>query len=256
MSARRVIVEVLDTATLVATNVPTRLRMIASTTTGPQGATGATGPTGPAGAGFPSGGATGTVLSKLSATNYDTTWATRDSLATDTAWSSRYVAKTDDDLIWIPAPSMGATNGSAALANVNTFFGFGPAWLLDQNTNEQVGTSVVIPDFWATFKCELYWANAASSSGNVRLAVSAGYATAGQQVDGSGRPTRVIFHEYTVAAPTTIAELAITQFPTATNVSNTAGRPLWITPWRRANDASDTLPNDVAIYGVLLTRMS
>jgi hypothetical protein len=48
--------------------------------TGPQGpqgnpgATGATGPTGPAGQGVPTGGTTGQVLTKNSATNYDTSW--------------------------------------------------------------------------------------------------------------------------------------------------------------------------------------
>jgi hypothetical protein len=43
--------------------------------TGPQGPTGATGSTGPAGPGVPTGGATGTILTKNSATNYDTIWA-------------------------------------------------------------------------------------------------------------------------------------------------------------------------------------
>ena len=47
--------------------------------TGPQGIqglTGDTGPQGPAGQGVPVGGATGQVLTKLSATNYDTSWQT------------------------------------------------------------------------------------------------------------------------------------------------------------------------------------
>jgi hypothetical protein len=42
--------------------------------TGATGATGAAGPTGPAGQGVPTGGATGQVLAKNSATNYDTAW--------------------------------------------------------------------------------------------------------------------------------------------------------------------------------------
>jgi hypothetical protein len=44
--------------------------------TGPQGPTGTTGSTGPAGPGVPTGGATGQVLEKNSATNYDTVWIT------------------------------------------------------------------------------------------------------------------------------------------------------------------------------------
>jgi len=44
--------------------------------TGPAGATGATGATGAAGVGVPTGGTTGQVLAKSSATNYDTSWST------------------------------------------------------------------------------------------------------------------------------------------------------------------------------------
>lgn len=44
--------------------------------TGPTGSTGATGPTGSPGAGIATGGSTGQMLVKNSATNYDTTWAT------------------------------------------------------------------------------------------------------------------------------------------------------------------------------------
>jgi hypothetical protein len=43
---------------------------------GPAGATGATGAQGPAGQGVPVGGSTGQVLSKVSGTDYDTTWST------------------------------------------------------------------------------------------------------------------------------------------------------------------------------------
>ena len=45
-------------------------------TTGQQGIQGITGDTGPAGQGVPVGGTTGQVLTKLSATNYDTAWQT------------------------------------------------------------------------------------------------------------------------------------------------------------------------------------
>jgi len=44
--------------------------------TGPTGATGPQGPAGPAGPGVPTGGTIGQVLTKLSATNYDTAWQT------------------------------------------------------------------------------------------------------------------------------------------------------------------------------------
>jgi len=71
------------------TTVPSggRIRVVNQSVTGPQGpqgqqgATGATGPQGPqgdpgpAGAGVATGGTQGQVLTKVSATNYDTTWS-------------------------------------------------------------------------------------------------------------------------------------------------------------------------------------
>ena len=47
---------------------------IASTGPGPPGPQGPTGPTGATGAGVPAGGLAGYVLSKATATNYDTVW--------------------------------------------------------------------------------------------------------------------------------------------------------------------------------------
>jgi hypothetical protein len=54
---------------------------------GPQGPTGATGPTGP---GVATGGTTGDLLVKQSSTDFDTAWATRTTLAADTAFTSAF----------------------------------------------------------------------------------------------------------------------------------------------------------------------
>jgi len=81
-----------------------------STVPGPVGPTGATGPqgtTGPAGPGVPTGGTTGQVLQKASATDYATAWVTPTSLdlteqasnpAAPAAGTLRVFAKTDHGL--------------------------------------------------------------------------------------------------------------------------------------------------------------
>jgi hypothetical protein len=58
---------------------------------GPQGPTGATGPAGP---GVATGGTTGDLLVKQSSTDFDTAWATRTTLAADTAFTSAFAATT------------------------------------------------------------------------------------------------------------------------------------------------------------------
>lgn len=60
----------------------TRVRMTAGTI-GPQGPAGAVGPIGPAGLGVPVGGLTGQVLTKQSATDYDSDWGTPTTGVTD-----------------------------------------------------------------------------------------------------------------------------------------------------------------------------
>jgi hypothetical protein len=74
-------------STAVVTVTPPDQAVINISNSGPQGAAGPTGPTGPqgtagpagpAGTGVPSGGAAGQILTKVSPTDYDTTWQTLD----------------------------------------------------------------------------------------------------------------------------------------------------------------------------------
>lgn len=66
---------------------------------GTQGATGPTGPTGPAGEGVPTGGTTGQILAKASATNYDTEW---------TSSAGRSLALT----VWEPSSNADRSNST------------------------------------------------------------------------------------------------------------------------------------------------
>lgn len=170
-------------------------------------------------------------------------------------FSSRYVSKSDDEVVWISASMLDSAFGSPSRGNPNQWFSFGTAWLFDASNDETVSGSIIVPEFWTTFKFELYWANASSSSGNVVWAPRARFAGDGEQVDGSGTSS-IINVNRTIAAPSTIAELEVTQFPASSNLTNVVGKPLFVAVTRVAADAADTLANDAAVYGILLTRMS
>ncbi len=66
--------------------------------TGPQGPAGAAGPTGPTGQGVPTGGTTGQVLKKSSATDYDTAWAAESGGAADATTTTKGIIKLAGDL--------------------------------------------------------------------------------------------------------------------------------------------------------------
>lgn len=83
--------------------------------TGPAGATGAAGPTGPAGAdgadglGVPAGGATGEVLTKVSAADNDTTWSAVDGLPDQTGHADQYLKSNGTVADWAAVAGGGAT---------------------------------------------------------------------------------------------------------------------------------------------------
>ena len=85
--------------------------------TGPTGATGATGATGDTGPGVAAGGATGQVLSKVSATNYDTTWTTPTVYETAGAVAVHAAVTTSVHGITNTANLLTTTSGLATIAN-------------------------------------------------------------------------------------------------------------------------------------------
>lgn len=105
----------------------------------PQGATGATGAAGAAGVGVPTGGATGQVLQKNSATNYDTVWVTPTATSSPTietlpagctitvlkgtsGWPARPTARPDIIVAWKgpdPSPTIVSSGTGGMLNNVD-----------------------------------------------------------------------------------------------------------------------------------------
>ena len=178
---------------------------------------------------------------------------TLDEFAQDSAFSSRYVSKSDEKYRWVSAPSMGATAGSPSLSavsgggtNLNAI-----AWLMDSSSNECISLSELLPDYWATYHVDLYWGNTSASSGDVGLNVLAKTAGSGEVPDGT---SLVANTTSVVAAPSTQGEIKVSRL--ATSLTNTAGKPVWFRICRDAVAAGDTLANDAAYYALLFTRAS
>lgn len=176
-------------------------------------------------------------------------------LAQAPQFSSRYVSKSEEEYRWIgvsdlsAAPGTSPSMGSTGYAN----YGNGPGWQLDQSTNEGVVGSILLPDYWSTFKVEVWWVNNASSAGDVRLAFWGKWAGPGESPDGA---MTAVDMSRNIAAVATAGQIVASQFPDTTNVTNVAGKAMFFVVFRQADQGADTLANDVGILGVLFTRMS
>ena len=177
---------------------------------------------------------------------------TRADLAQDSAFSSRYVSKSDEEYRWLGAGDMVPVSNLASLGWVGVLYGNDPVWRLDSGILEYLSCSAILPDYWTTFKVELYWTNVAASSGDVSVRLYGNFAGASDTPHGNS----ALSSSQTLTAPVTAGPATVSQFPAASNVTNVAGKPFFLSIGRNGADAADTLANDMGVYGVLLTRMS
>ena len=177
---------------------------------------------------------------------------TADELAQMPQLSSRYVSKTDEEYRWLGAGDMVPVSNLASLGWVGVLYGNDPVWRLDSGILEYLSCSAILPDYWTTFKVELYWTNVAASSGDVSVRLYGNFAGASDTPHGNS----ALSSGQTLTAPVTAGPATVSQFPAASDVTNVAGKPFFLSIGRNGVDAADTLANDMGVYGVLFTRMS
>lgn len=170
---------------------------------------------------------------------------TRADLAQDSAFSSRY-APTTDATLWINARDMASWTGTPAEAK------HGPAawnaWKLDASTDEGITFMAYIPTWWTTFHMDVYWANDGAGAGDVRWTVYRDAIVAGDTINSVGAS----------ASSTATADIEddLVVSRVLTSITNTGGPAWWFAVMRDADNAADTLANDIGVLGVLLTRAS
>lgn len=155
-----------------------------------------------------------------------------------------------DAPIWVGADRLAATTSNAAAS----FIGAGgtartPAFLLDATTPEGVGGTIRLPASWATVDVDLWWSNAGAGAGDVAWRGDRGTLTVG-----SAPPANISNIPPTATAP---AQNVVAQTRLFTGVAVPAAGALFtIGVLRGAADAADTLANDAAVVGFLITKAS
>jgi hypothetical protein len=174
---------------------------------------------------------------------------TADELAQGSQFSSRYKPLASDRL-WISAAQMIAVQGSPSLSNFGGYYV--PSWALDASTDERVAFSMFMPVGWNTMTAKVWMANAAASNaGNVVLDLTwyglgigdswdAGSTNTGNQTVAIGANFNVVQWNAGAISLTSYTTTDMFRFSLV----------------RNADDAGDTMGNDLGIYGVLFERAS
>jgi hypothetical protein len=163
---------------------------------------------------------------------------TADELAQGSQFSSRFVPKSGD-AVGVGPGEMWAADGSPALA------GYG--WQMDPSSNEAVRFYMYVPAHWTTYDLDIVWANSGAGSGDVQWTMYAGSAEQGDDVSSL---TALSFVD--TAGAQNIAQ----QIRLGVTVNYGIGGMFEALLYRQADSVSDTLANDCALIGVILTRAS
>jgi hypothetical protein len=149
--------------------------------------------------------------------------------------------------MWVPAAAFTPRTGAVAMSG-SAFSSTWPAMLYDAAVSEIAVAVAAPPAEWATYDLALYWTNPGAGAGDVYWKCDLTTLTAGGTAVGVGGVGTL---NLAVAAP---AQNVLKLNPAGTGIANET--LLNITLNRRGDVAEDTLPNDAALVGFMLTKAS
>lgn len=125
-----------------------------------------------------------------------------------------------------------------------------PYWLLDASTQERLGGNLIIPSGWTTVNVDLYWTNPSTDTGDAQWI---GFIGAYGDGDSTAKGLTTITAGLTATAPAQDT-LKVTRL--GSGIAITAGSMNNLLLTREATNAADTLANDAAVLGVLISKAS
>lgn len=174
---------------------------------------------------------------------------TADELAQMPQLSSRYAARADE-FVWLGAGDFELGYASPSRSRL-TNSGY-PGWLLDASSIEGIIASARLPTHYSTFHVDLYWTNAGAGAGDAYIRFGVSMTGDGESLNNYSGKGFTSFGAVTAPAQWV---LEVTRL-TASAGTNQSGEIFGIYIDRLADDAADTLGNDIAIVGVLITKAS
>lgn len=151
---------------------------------------------------------------------------------------------------WLPATEFKSQNGAPTLtdyvpvgAGATTSI---PAWALDADAIEQVGTSIVVPAGVTAVTYDVYWAMATATADEVVIRHMTQALAVGESASNTAGVETV-----TETVPSTALELAKKSLTPSTTIS--AGDLVGLAIGRAATDGSDNATGDMYFIGALVT---
>ena len=148
--------------------------------------------------------------------------------------------------IWIPSQAFELMQGGATLSKAVSRL---PCWLMPSGpTPSYLASAIQLPSHWATMRCVFYVANTAANSGGPRLSCEVHNWAVGDSINTSPSGSSVF------------AAIPSTAWVTATlstgSIAVDPSKTTTVRLGRTSNSANDTLPNDLALLGVRLEKLS
>lgn len=156
-----------------------------------------------------------------------------------------YVAKADHT-VWLMPSVFSTVAGAAVLGAVGG--GTAAGLLFDAAADEYVASTWDCPASWTTVHVDLFWTNAGAGAGNVAWAANLYHPANGATLATSAGGGATI-HTAPAQNVLKVSRLLTGQAITAANLAN-------LLLSRRGANGDDTLANDAAAVGVLITKAS
>ena len=165
-------------------------------------------------------------------------------LSSDYALSGTYVPQTQET-IWVPAASFGATVGTPSFSTSG-----GGRWrsmLFDAAATETAACAVDLPAYIENIRIELFWTNQGAGTGDVAWFLNADGVIAGATLNATGGIGSS--GELVIAAPAQ----DVLKVSSLLSVAVDPAKLLNLRFSRVGGSASDTLANDAAVLGMMVT---
>jgi hypothetical protein len=172
---------------------------------------------------------------------------TADELAQGSQFSSRFVARSAMDRLWVSPGEFAIGNG---VPDITRFYTMHVAWRFDPDAVELVVGSVYLPEHWATFHVDAYYSHSVSGgTGDVYLECAVALVGDGETLsspDGG----------YVNTTDTIPAQYVVKATRVRTSATNVVGQYCGLYFGRRADNVADTFTGDMAFLGLMLTKAS
>jgi hypothetical protein len=172
---------------------------------------------------------------------------TADELAQGSQFSSRYVARSAMDRLWMSPGEFGIADGTPSLQR---WYSMNGAWVLSASAVDGLIGSVYLPEHWTTFHVDAWYThNVSGGTGDVYLECATYHRGVGDTIGGPP-------DGFTNIVDAVGGQYVIKEARVRTSKTNVPGDACLVNFSRRGDEATDTFTSTIAFLGLMFTKAS